>query len=513
MKTAIEIPAVRDALALEKTSAGGALAYVVRDLETGQSIHMDALGAALVADLDRPRPLTALRRALEKRFRRELGPLLLRQRLDMLTRNYLLRGPRASRFVELASASRERSRDSRDALPFAFRAGLKHACQASGGCCSGTDVGPLSAEVVRPLEERDWGERVPARAEGVPLFRTGSFGGETIWLTGSHEGACVFLNDDKLCQVHAELGAEAKPAICRQFPYLFTRTPDGELAVSIQMECRSYLRAKAAAGPTPEIEGDLRALVESGAFVQEVREPLELARGCPVSWTEYKELEEALFHAFDGAESASAGAEAARQVLRGVVGVQEAVFAAEEPHLEVGRWSSAWPDVSFEGPARPERLRRLLVALLEATRSSQTEYEEAGDRVRAGMHARFGEAIQLAFVEAIDPGRWRDRDGALEEVSRDVWRAAVFAKQPLAQAHLAAGMGLLHLELALVAASAAGRAREAARVEIVEQDAVDSMVGVNKILRQHSIAGVLRLRPEDLSRSFILDRSPEGQGA
>lgn len=45
-------------------------------------------------------------------------------------------------------------------------------------------------------------------------------------LTRKPDGSCVFL-DQKLCSLHAELGAEAKPVGCRQFPFLFTLTPDG----------------------------------------------------------------------------------------------------------------------------------------------------------------------------------------------------------------------------------------------------------------------------------------------
>ena len=40
-------------------------------------------------------------------------------------------------------------------------------------------------------------------------------------------GGCVFLRDDHLCRVHAELGVSAKPATCRRYPFNLVQTPMG----------------------------------------------------------------------------------------------------------------------------------------------------------------------------------------------------------------------------------------------------------------------------------------------
>ncbi|MDZ4832932.1 MAG: YkgJ family cysteine cluster protein [Candidatus Melainabacteria bacterium] len=44
------------------------------------------------------------------------------------------------------------------------------------------------------------------------------------------DGLCAFLTDEKQCQLHNDFGAEAKPAMCRLFPYTFTQTPSGTYA-------------------------------------------------------------------------------------------------------------------------------------------------------------------------------------------------------------------------------------------------------------------------------------------
>ena len=44
-------------------------------------------------------------------------------------------------------------------------------------------------------------------------------------LCHSSGGSCVFLDDERRCIIHATIAAEAKPRICRLFPYQFTETP------------------------------------------------------------------------------------------------------------------------------------------------------------------------------------------------------------------------------------------------------------------------------------------------
>ena len=41
------------------------------------------------------------------------------------------------------------------------------------------------------------------------------------------DNRCVFLGEDKLCEIHREMGIESKPVPCRQFPFVVKQTPDG----------------------------------------------------------------------------------------------------------------------------------------------------------------------------------------------------------------------------------------------------------------------------------------------
>jgi Fe-S-cluster containining protein len=423
------------------------------------------------------------------------------ERVRSFERRYLLTGPRSERFLERhASASAPLDRAGIDAAELVFPDGLGHACQASGGCCSGTDVGPLPEGVVARIGAHAWEGLLPTAR--TSLFRRATLDGQPIVLMGSRDGACTFQRADKLCAVHAELGVAAKPAICRQFPYLFTRTPDGRVATAIQMECRAYLRAKRASVPLAAEEASLRELLRVGAFVQHVREPVELSAGLPASWAEYLALEAALVDAFD-ASAPIDGAEAARAVLSDRLALLDTELGGQSPHLDPAAWARALGgDVTAEvSPA--QRLAQLRDRLLDAIADSRVGYVEAGELLRVDLHDRLAHICRATLGGSVDPSLYVDREGALRQVLADMWRSSIAAKAPLQLPAFDAGVGRLHLEMALVRAGAALAARASARVEIAETDAVDSMVVVNKMLRQTALSGLLRRCADTLTGIFV----------
>jgi hypothetical protein len=63
-------------------------------------------------------------------------------------------------------------------------------------------------------------------------------------------GGCVFLRDDHLCRVHAELGVAAKPATCRRYPFNLVETPVGLRVVTPhRCPCRTL-------GPRPLVTAE-----------------------------------------------------------------------------------------------------------------------------------------------------------------------------------------------------------------------------------------------------------------
>ena len=81
---------------------------------------------------------------------------------------------------------------------------------------------------------------------------------ETNALRRDASGGCVFLRADNLCAVHAEFGADAKPAICSQYPVVAVRTESG-VRIGLDPGCYAHAESWKTA---PEVQtGPLQASV------------------------------------------------------------------------------------------------------------------------------------------------------------------------------------------------------------------------------------------------------------
>ena len=110
---------------------------------------------------------------------------------------------------------------------------LRHACGSCGGSCQGVIVAMLN----QPEAER-------VRQLGAKLGVEDPIEDGRLRLTDGH---CVFLGEDKRCQIHATYGLEAKPTVCKQFPLVVVRAND-EIRVGIDPACYSAFATRIA-GP------------------------------------------------------------------------------------------------------------------------------------------------------------------------------------------------------------------------------------------------------------------------
>lgn len=84
-------------------------------------------------------------------------------------------------------------------------------------------------------------------------------GGERLFELAKGDGTrCLFLDGDGLCIIHKELGAEAKPSMCRQFPFLSARTWTDD-RVSANFGCPSIQQGRGR--PLAEQSDDIRGVV------------------------------------------------------------------------------------------------------------------------------------------------------------------------------------------------------------------------------------------------------------
>ncbi len=108
----------------------------------------------------------------------------------------------------------------------------------------------------------------------------------------SRGDACVYLDENKLCRIHGEMGAGAKPHGCRQFPFLMVETPD-DTYVGLSFYCTAAQRNEGR--PLAEHQDDVEALLRKLPARKVGFRPLVLEGDGQLDWAEYKELEQFLW--------------------------------------------------------------------------------------------------------------------------------------------------------------------------------------------------------------------------
>jgi len=111
-------------------------------------------------------------------------------------------------------------------------------CEGCGRSCEGHLIGPLAiSEVNRIGALFDELVTLVPRLQGKAfVVRIPQYDGLYLNL---QEGRCVFLEDDNLCAVHKHFGADAKPSICRTFPYQRVYTETG-VRLAVNNACFRY---------------------------------------------------------------------------------------------------------------------------------------------------------------------------------------------------------------------------------------------------------------------------------
>lgn len=120
---------------------------------------------------------------------------------------------------------------------FSFPDNLRFECTRCGDCCRGWRIllGPGELERLSAL---DWNGRVDRLVETKIVEGVSSHRGSHNVLARRPDGACVFLGAENQCQIHEHFGGEAKPLVCRLFPFGFLPVGD-RIAVDVSFACRS----------------------------------------------------------------------------------------------------------------------------------------------------------------------------------------------------------------------------------------------------------------------------------
>ena len=167
-----------------------------------------------------------------------------------------------------------------------FPYGHNYDCVQCGRSCSYYGTIPVEDRVVETLSQHPLGLRV-AETHGS-AFHKRDDGTTVMHMVAAQDPTCVYLDQDKLCKIHAELGAAAKPTTCQQYPFQFTSTPDG-LFVGASFFCTSIRENSG----RPMYEHSLEILENllPQAIITQVPDPIPLDSHRTLSWEQYRQLE------------------------------------------------------------------------------------------------------------------------------------------------------------------------------------------------------------------------------
>jgi Fe-S-cluster containining protein len=115
---------------------------------------------------------------------------------------------------------------------------VRFECNSCTRCCRHELDVMLDEDKVAGLDAVDWGAKY-AEMAGQPIYRKVKRGQrQYLALTKRDDNACVFLDHDGLCRIQKQIGFEAKPRMCRQFP-LISRRHEQDERVSVSFGCPS----------------------------------------------------------------------------------------------------------------------------------------------------------------------------------------------------------------------------------------------------------------------------------
>lgn len=157
--------------------------------------------------------------------------------------------------------------------------GLRFTCRQCGDCCRDFPVS-LSEPETQRLDAIDWSGILGDH--GLHVWEHATLGGArgTYLKRRRPDGACIFLGQDSLCEIHRHHGEAVKPLACRLFPFTFVAGPEGKPPTATGYFSCSAVAAgdgKPLAQRRRDLEGLLDELVAAG-------QPPRL-RSDPVVWS------------------------------------------------------------------------------------------------------------------------------------------------------------------------------------------------------------------------------------
>lgn len=176
----------------------------------------------------------------------------------------------------------------REMTSFRFPNGVRYSCLRCGDGCRTFNV-PLGPGERDTLKKLDWAGKEEHLDGAPPAQRLAPPGQEARWcLRRRNDGACIYLDDDNLCLIHKHFGAEAKPLMCRLYPFGFYPM-GGEIGVDVAFTCRAVSRGHG--NPVEEAEPEWSRLLHEAGGKAEDKQKHEIRPGVDLPGSIVWELE------------------------------------------------------------------------------------------------------------------------------------------------------------------------------------------------------------------------------
>ena len=478
-----QIPARRADLMLE----GEGDSTAVMDPVLGRRIRLGAVGGAILRALDAARDLDGLAAVVE------MPTGQVEAALRGLEGLRLLDTESARQVVHDAEAVSAVSQADAATVPLLIREDARFGCTMCGSCCGGHNIGPVAVDIVQGLSDVSEALAETTGTEKGLFFKVpvGAGGSrEEQVVCHSSGGSCVFLNEERLCSIHAAYGPEKKPRVCRLFPYQFIATPKG-IAVSLQMECRGFNEARAGK-PVIEQEAELRSLLALVPSLRRVRPVIMLDGLTPTSYEVYEGLEDAMHAAIDEHTDDPLSALLAMRAL-----------------TETARGVD--PDAPCEGTdiaSLQGDLDELVDALLQTVGALHRHYQR--DDEQSVVHTETLDELAVAAM-GVRPD-WARVSRPLDRADqrslfREVMHHHLMGKELTNSRTLVLGVARTAFGWLVGKALMVARARQVKRRHLVTQDVMDAVVVTNFLLRNVGFLSAFQ-RHDQAVVSLFYDRLP-----
>ncbi|MFN9717398.1 MAG: YkgJ family cysteine cluster protein [Planctomycetota bacterium] len=157
-------------------------------------------------------------------------------------------------------------------------------CHNCGGCCREHQIIITDAEKKR-LDQQNW-----TAEDGVPTDRPLIVRHGTQWrLNHQADGACVFLDGQGLCRIHARFGEPAKPLACQTYPYAI-HPAGAAVTTSLRFSCPSVVQNMGPSVASQRMFVEKLAKQIVPASYQSPAAP-ELRPGHKLEWADFMKLQ------------------------------------------------------------------------------------------------------------------------------------------------------------------------------------------------------------------------------